>query len=424
MLTANLANLAIESARHGESAQRESLPVSTMDEPRYFVIPLSVQQEGDLYIVGNTDLGDFYQFPPQGVRILHMLVHGETATTIKSRLATEDAATVDVDGFLAQLTDIGFIHPENQRHAAQDRLRTAASDTRRTFDIDARLARAIFSAPVLACCSAVVLYASLQAIQNPDVRLNVDAFYTPANKTPLLIILVILSLMHTALHELGHMLAAARQGTRSKYGIGNRLWNIVAESDLTGILALPKSQRYLPLLAGLLVDILVIALLTILLSALLRHGAGAFTVQIVQAFVLEIVIGIAWQFNVFVKTDIYFVICNYLSYPDLDRDARTYLYDLLYRVSSGRFGRKAASGLFRNPIALRAFSAIWMVGRILSLLILFCVFLPTIWQYIGSSIQLLRGPPASLWMAVDTILYVSITVTTLGAGMYIWLKNR
>jgi hypothetical protein len=226
------------------------------------------------------------------------------------------------------------------------------------------------------------------------------------------------------MHELGHMLAAARQGIKSKYGIGNRLWNIVAESDLTGILTLPKSQRYLPMLAGLLVDILSVSLLTILLRTLLQHDAGAFTIQVVQVLVLETVIAMAWQFNVFVKTDIYFVLCNYFSHPDLDRDARVYLRHVLYRATFGCFGREAPAGIFTNLNVLRVFSLVWVFGRVLSLLILFGVFLPTMWQYLESAVKMLNGPPASVWMACDTILYVAIVLTMLGAGMYMWLKHR
>jgi hypothetical protein len=56
--------------------------------------------------------------------------------------------------------------------------------------------------------------------------------------------------------------------------------------------------------------------------------------------------------------------------------------------------------------------------------VLFGVFLPTMWQYISAASKLLSGPPASVWMACDTILYITMTLTMLGAGMYMWLKNR
>ena len=88
----------------------------------------------------------------------------------------------------------------------------------------------------------------------------------------------------------------------------------------------------------------------------MRHNTGPFVIQVVQVLVLETVIGMAWQFNVFVKTDIYFVLCNYFSYPDLDKDARTYLLNVLHKVTLGRFGREAAHRIRSNLIVLQTFS--------------------------------------------------------------------
>ena len=327
--------------------------MSTAAAQQYFVIPLSVQKDGDLYLVGNSSMGDFYQFPEQGLRILNMLGSGDNTATIKSRLAAEYSEMFDVDDFVDQLTGIGFIHPDDQRQSVQQRLDAMAQDSRRTFNINPRIARALFSPPVMFCCVTVVLYAVFSTIYDPQLRINFNAFYTETNRTALLIVVVVLSLMQVALHEAGHMLAAARHGIKSKYGIGNRLWTIVAESDLTGILSLPRSQRYFPMLAGLLVDILCASLLTVLIKILLRSGASAFTVQVVQALVLEIVIAMTWQFNVFVKTDIYFVLCNYFSHPDLDRDARSYLRGLIYRATFGVFGAKSATINTQNVLVLK-----------------------------------------------------------------------
>ncbi len=397
--------------------------MSTAGAQQFYVIPLSVQKEGDAYLVGNLEMGDFYQFPEQGLRILNMLRSGDTASTIRTRLASEYPETVDVDDFVDQLTTIGFIHPEDQRQGVEERLQAISRDSRRTFSVDPRIARAIFSPFGLLCYLAVVLYAVTSAIAMPELRINFAAFYTETNRTALLVIVVTLSLLQVILHETGHMLAAARHGIKSKYGIGNRLWTIVAEFDLTGILTLPKSQRYFPMLAGLLVDGLSMSLLTILIQLLLLYGAGAFTIQVIQALILDMLITVRWQFNIFVKTDIYFVICNYFGHADLDRDARIYLNDLLHRISLGQFGTRAMTHL-QNLNALRVFSLIWLVGRILSIGVLFGVFLPTMTKYVISAAHLLMGPPASIWIACDTIMYVALTLGMLGGGMYMWLKQR
>jgi hypothetical protein len=398
--------------------------MSTAGAQQYFVIPLSVQKEGDYYMVGNKQIGDFYQFPEQGVRILGMLEAGDSPATISSRLEVEYAEKVDVNEFIDQLSSIGFIHPEQHRQNVMELLQSANYDRRRTFNVDPQVARVLFSVPAQVCYLTVVLYSVFLMIRQPELRINFDAFYTETNRTALLLVLMILAVLQVALHESGHMMAAARHGIKSKYGMSNRLWSVVAESDLTGILALPKSQRYLPMMAGLLVDILCVSLLTIVLRVLLRDGAGAFTIQVVQALILEIVVSMTWQFNIFVKTDIYFVICNYFGHPDLDRDARIYLRDLLFRFSLGLFGGKSATTNFRNLYVLRVFSGIWLFGRMLSVFVLFGVFLPTMAQYIQSAIEMLKGPPASVWIACDTIVYVLMTLSMVGLGMYMWIKER
>ena len=277
---------------------------------------------------------------------------------------------------------------------------------------------------MLCCYFLIVAYALGCAIADPRLRVNPNAFYTDTNRTALLLLILVLSFIEVSLHESGHMLAAARHGVRSRYGIGNRLWMVVAESDLTGILALPKRQRYFPMLAGLLVDLLCAALLTLLLSVLLRGGAGSFAIQLVQAVILQIFIGVTWQFNIFVKTDVYFMLCNYFSYPDLDRDARHYLRGLLYRGTLGRLGDLPAVAQPRGLHVLRVFAAIWLFGRIGSLVILFGVFLPTMARYVLSAVHLLQGPPAAFWMACDTIAYVAIMLSMLSTGMYLWLTQK
>jgi putative peptide zinc metalloprotease protein len=390
---------------------------------QYFVIPLTVQKDGDDYLVGNAELGDFYQFPEQGVKILNMLTSGLTASAIQSRLHDEDHETVDVDGFVEQLTSIGFIHPETERAQAQERLDAAARDSRRTFNVSPRIAQAIFSTPMMAAYCAIMAYAVVSAILDPRLRINFNAFYIEQYRTPFLLLVLSMALVHVAFHELSHMLAAARRGIKSKYGIGNRLWMIVAESDLTGILTLPRSQRYFPMLAGLMADILWASLLTILVKVLLTVGAGSLAVQLVQALVLDIVISMRWQFDIFVKTDIYFVVCNYFRHPDLDGDARRYLGNLLHHVTLGHYGT-AASHRFQSLMAVRVFSAIWLFGRVMSALVLFGVFLPTMVRYIISAVQLLMGPPVSVWAIVDTFSYVTIMLSMIGAGMYVWIKKR
>jgi putative peptide zinc metalloprotease protein len=404
--------------------------MSKADDETYFVIPLSIQPDGEDYLIGNSELDDYYQIPAQGRDIIGMLQQGDTPATIKARLAKEGDSgdMVDVDDFVAMLREIGFLYPMADSGLHRARVDSEPADRRLLFKVDARIARAIFSPVALLCYLGIVGYAVGLAVTDPSLRIDRHAFFIERNLAPTLVLLLLLSSAAVMLHELGHMLAAARHGISSRLGIGNRLWNIVAEADLSGVLALPKRQRYLPLMAGMMVDVLVIALLILAIAALGRTGTlggkAGFTVPLLQALILQIVVTMSWQFNFFLKTDIYYVLSNYWSYPDLDADARIYLRDRMHLLSNGRFGARAESPNYKNLRVLKFFSVIWVAGRLVALGTLVLIFIPTIYLYAARTYRAYRDPAASSGSVYDLGLFTLLSLTILVGGLYMWLRGR
>lgn len=407
--------------------------MANSDDQSYYVIPLSVQREGEGYYIGNAELGEFYEFPEEGLRIVEQLQAGHSVGAIKRALAAPAAAadaggeTLDVDDFVAQLRDIGFILLPQDRDGYQRRVaESAAGDRRLAFRANTALARALFSPATLALYLGVLAYAGYAAWLDPRLRPNLQAFYLEQHLTLTLVALLALYFVAAMLHELGHMLAAARYGVHSRLGFGNRLWDIVAEADLTGILALPRRQRYLPLLAGMMIDVLNIALLSLTVGWLLDRGGDAFAVQLLQALVLQLMVTLSWQFNIFLRTDFYYVVCNYFGHPDLDQQARLYLRDRLHRFSGGRIGAAAAPGalLPRNLGVLRAFSLLWVGGRILAVLLLAFVLIPTLSRYAVRAYDSFAGPAASRASALDATAFAAISIALFATGMYLWLRRR
>ncbi|WP_150125446.1 hypothetical protein [Sphingomonas sp. LM7] len=395
-----------------------------MDDAQYFVVPLSIQPEGEDFLIGSAEMDEFYQVPAAGRTVVTLLQAGKTPGEIKAMLAAEGGEMVDVDDFVAMLREIGFVYPVNEAHLHQERLAGRDEDKRILFRADPGIARAVFSAPVLVGYLAVVGYAGYLALFDPALRIDRHAFFIERDLALTLVLLLVLSSLAVALHELGHMLAAARHGVSSRLGIGNRLWNIVAEADLSGIWALPKRQRYLPLMAGMMVDLLVIALVTLAIAALRREGETGFAIFLLQALVLQVVVTIVWQFNLFLKTDVYYVLSNYLSYPNLDADARVYLRDCLYRVSGGRLGTSAEAPAYRSVRVLRVFSVLWIVGRIAALSLLLLVFLPTLARYAAKSYEAYRDPAASTYTMYDLGIFVLLSAIIFVGGVYMWLRGR
>jgi hypothetical protein len=383
------------------------------DQRTYCVIPLSIQPEGEDFLVGNQDLQEYYQFPQEGVRVIRLLQQGATVGEVKR--AFGDA--VDIDDFLNLLLAARFIHAPDAAPPA-----AATGDRRWRFAVPARVAGLFFSWPAWAVYGAVLAYAAIAALADPRLRINPTALYLQDHFTLSLLALLVLHSCATGLHELGHMMAAASRGVASRLGWGNRLWNIVAEADLSGLHALPRKSRYLPLMAGMLVDVLNIALITLLIKLLINTGSSPFIINIFQALILQILITLSWQFNVFLKTDVYYVLCTYCNYPNLDSQARVYLREKLYQLSLGRAGAPGHTDYYHLP-TLRAFAAVWVAGRVASLAFLFLVVIPTLLRYGKDAWQAL-GSAASADSQWDASLFFILSATLLAAGLIVWLRGR
>lgn len=389
----------------------------------YFVIPLSVQKEGESYYIGNAELDEFYQFPEEGLNIIRMLQGGASVATIETTLAQTSDESIDVREFIDTLLEIGFIHPEAERHRFQESVEAVRNtDKRLVFRANPRIARMVFSWPSLALYLGIVGYAAYSAIQDPQLRLNLEAFYLERNLTLTLVVLLLMYAFTASLHELGHMLAAARQGVDSRLGFSNRLWDIVAEADMTGLLALPREKRYLPMAAGMLVDVFSIAAITLILKWLFANSPHGFAIQLLQALALQITISITWQFNIFLRTDVYYLICNYFGYADLNAQAYHFYQNQLHAFSFGLLGKRTEPLKPQQVIIARTFFAIWLIGRIASIGFLVLILIPTLYRYFERAVETYHNPYMPASAAIDIAIFATISTAILLAGLYMWIK--
>ena len=124
-----------------------------------------------------------------------------------------------------------------------------------------------------------------------------DVFFT---KSLLLIEVTVLvgQLPLTVVHELAHFLAGRRLGVASRIRVAHRFTVVVFETVLDGLVMVPRRQRYLPLAAGVLADLVVMGALvdTAWILRTLGDGSGlAATVCLALAFTT--LPRILWQFS-------------------------------------------------------------------------------------------------------------------------------
>lgn len=400
----------------------------------YQLVPLSIQREGDSFLVGNLGLNRFFQMPEIGIRIIRMLQEGHTADTIKARLAGECA---DVDGFLDALVALKLARCATAAgidDMALDGLAPGAGPAWLRWA--APLGRAIFTWPCAIAYLAIVACGIAAIIAEPSILPDRRVFFVAQHRSCFFLALLVLYFPVVTLHELGHILAAARLGLGSRIGLGTRLWNIVVEVDLTALLSLPRSQRYVPLLAGLSADSLSASLVFVLLAALVHGHANPYLIHLIQASVMQIFLTMLWQTNIFLRTDLYYVLCTWLGFPDLDRDARRYLGALAHnlpglirRLSPGTLRRRLAMASVtcsgpRHERTVQLFTLVWVAGRVVSIYILVTLLLPTLAGYMADNYRAIRGMTAQS-IPYDSLCFSSLAFGLTALGLVAWVaQNR
>lgn len=389
----------------------------------FYVPPLSIQEDGTGFVVGSDVLNDYFQFPKEAIQIIGLLKEGNSLDEIKKKILVDGAEQLDVDDFIELLVSIGFLYKKEEEYL--DRLRSNNQHVEGlSVSINQNTALKLTSTPFRIGYCLIVFYAMFLMFKDSTYAIDPMALVFDQNLTFSLVLLLFLYLTATMLHEFGHMVAAARIGARSTLHIGNRLWNIVLEADITDIMSQPQIQRYLPILAGIIMDFLTISLVCLAIKYMVENNMDPYYIQIAKALTLQIIITIIWQFNLFLKTDIYYLICTYFNYHNLDAEARKYLYDKIYSVSLGRFGKKNIGNSYSKKKVLLIFSCIWVFGRIVALGFLFIVVIPTLLAYFMNFYRASQAEDIGLMKTLDLAMFFVICVSFFLAGLYKWIKQK
>lgn len=392
-------------------------------DSKIWVAPFSRQSEGQEIIIGRPETGIFIALPMEAVEILDGLSSGLTVGQAAERHREQYGEDVeDLEEFLVQLEAKGLVGPAGPIGEA---LFPGSFHRFHFSGLPQPIAARIFSPPVLALCLGLVSIALGAGIADPSVLPRWDDLYFPHDLALLAPWLILFSLVSVFVHEMGHLIAARAVGVSSRLGFGNRLWILVAETDMTGIWAVPRDRRYLPLLAGPLVD-LTSASVFVLVLAIAQWGwihLSARVLTLVQAVVLIYLFGLLWQCYFFVRTDLYYVLANFLRCRNLMGDTEDFLRNQAARLLP-RIRRKDQSHIPTSEMrAIRAYSAVWIAGRFLALSLLFFVQLPLAWRYIGAFFGFSNSAPRATAVSVHSTVTGILFLLVLGMGLWMWLRK-
>ncbi|PZG16850.1 hypothetical protein [Nonomuraea aridisoli] len=338
--------------------------------------PLSVVPENDdEVLVGDPETGVFVTIPAVGGVVINALLRGATLEETAAEAEAVAGEPVDIPSFVETLRELGFV--DDGAPEELEAVRTAPIQARRWLaGVRQEVIRPFFGPVAWICYAACAVFSVAVFVTSPELfpRPAEDAFaFGDIGLSAVL--LMPFSMVSMALHECGHWLAARAIGIRSRFGVDRRLMLLVFETDLTQVWAVPRRQRYGPLLGGMAIDAVVLAVL-LGLRLLIHTGAWSppETVDATLAvWVFVKLTGFLWQCMVFLRTDLYAVMVNALGCRNLWE-----VKSLMLRRAFGRLTPEQAAELdAASPADVRAarwFRWVWLAGS-LGVLAWFAFFL-------------------------------------------------
>ncbi|MFI1104145.1 hypothetical protein [Streptomyces melanogenes] len=288
-----------------------------MEGVRVALHPLTFVEEGEDVVIGRSDIDSFAVFPADAAAVVGWLRDGATIAEAARRYTAAYGEEADIEDLVDTLDELRFVRRDDESGPSPD--------TPRNVPLQ-RLGTAVFSPPARVLYAVLIAAAVAVAVRRPPLRPGPSkVFFTPS-----LLLVELVSFLGQfpgiALHESFHVLAGRRLGLPSRLSLGRRLYFVVFQTTLVGLMGVPRRKRVLPVLAGLLADALVASVLTLAAEAdLLAHGEVTVWGGLALALAFGALMRMAWQCLFFLETDLHHLFAHTLALPDLQELARAYL---------------------------------------------------------------------------------------------------
>jgi hypothetical protein len=272
----------------------------------------------------------------------------------------------------------------------------------------------------------VTIVAALAAmVRDPVLRPSYRNMFFTGHLSFIPIVLTPVGIGFILVHEWSHMLAARRLGLPSRLGIGRRLYYLVAETRLDSLLSVPRRRRYLPFLAGLLADAVVIAASTLLAAWLRALAAPAWTSGLCLAVAFITVLRFIWQFQLYLRTDLYYVAATILRCTDLQAATKSLIATRVRRLLR-RPGRSADADDWsdRDRTAARWYAPLLIAGYGFALASLAWAGIPTLVRFFTAAGRQLYGPHTTPTGIVDALVLVALMAAQFGLLIYVTIRDR
>lgn len=374
----------------------------TISGPELAFHHLSFTVEGEDVVVGRRDIDSYGVFPPDGAALVRELAAGRPVAEAARWYEENFGESVDLDAFIKTLAGLDFLRDADAPATPVEPVRWQ------------RLGRALFSPVAGVLAGILVAVAVLLCLHDPSLAPRPHHVFFVPSFIVVELTIVVGQLPLSGLHELAHLLAGRRLGLRSRIRLSNRFYFVVFETTLDGLVSVPRRQRYLPMLAGMATDVLVMSGLTVAAAFL---PDGSLEARVCLALAFSTLPRIVWQCYLFLQTDLYFLAATMLGCIDLHRTSRQWLSNRWRRVR-GHHDRIVDESLWHpaDRRAARWYGPLMLAGYGAAVVMMLVVALPLAWHLFGGAAQaLLSGHSTGRSLDAGVLFAISAAHLALAA---------
>lgn|GEM_PF-823788 len=371
------------------------------------------RKEDDRYIIGNEDTEIYVSISQTAYDILKLFKRGLRVRDIK-HIVREKYSNVNINAFINNLLRHDFVSSIGSRQMTEK----LKSKVKPMFSfIKPKHVKFLFNPAAYCIYAFIIFYALAILLLNPHYLPQYSDYFFIKRLAILAPLSFIFGWLLVFLHEFAHYLAARSLNITASFGIANRLYFLVAITDVTNVYKVERKKRYKVYLAGIISDILVVAVSIIFLFFFdlgILHFSPILYLFLKFIILLEF-LGIAWQFYFFLRTDIYYVFENMFRINNLSQKTSLMLRNLFTIFSKKHHHFRIRCRSERELKLVRFYSVFYALGIIASMLMLLFYEMPIAFLLIGSSIQKLF---IGAMFSIRTMLYDA------SIFLFFWLINQ
>lgn len=295
-----------------------------LSDTRLTLHPLLMHEEGDGWIVGRQETGEFVEVPAAAVTLLRALEKGESVANAETQVLTVHDCQVDGLAFVREIVSLGFVSSVDGEPCGD----TAAPPSLRW--LRRNHVQWLFTWPAYLVIFAFIIWNILTAVLAGNLVPSYHAYFVTRWQGFNVAWVTALVVATIGVHELAHLAAARSEDVHAKIGLGTRLAFLCAQTTVSGLWGVSRKIRLRVYLAGSAADLFIISCC---MFALRVGSLNGFVERSLLALILSLWLGIASQLEIYMRTDGYFVLQELLRCKNLYHDSLQYLRYLAQRVN-------------------------------------------------------------------------------------------